>query len=482
MLKFLVIKNNEEHKDFILKIEKIIKNFHQKSEILIPNKIEWGHLSTNILRFNIEKYIVLEELYSLNFVEKIEEVSGFLNIFLRENFLLEIPNKIEMLDSKENKYIIEYTSPNPTGPLHFAHLRGALIGDSLSKLLKHVGYNVETEMYINDQGNQMDKFIETVKYYLEKRKFGHSSLEIHYKGDYVKDIADKIEEIDIKHIVDLQIENIKKDLEKIGVKHDNIFFESSLIKEIEIVKNLLDEKKMLYNDQEKGHLLFKSSLLGDSEDRVFQRNDGRYTYFGFDIAYLYNKSKRCNKQICVLGEDHVGHITKVKNVSTILGVDIAIVSVSHVKAIKDEKNIAMSKREGSFITVQETLDVISVNEMKFLFLSRSSQKTITMDFDNLENNNDLFNLLYILERIPNIETSDSWTVEEQEVCKMLFWWNYTLREAVKHLDSHRIFEFGLQLIKKMSNIVKQNKCNKLVLEKFKNIIHQIIEIFSLSRF
>ena len=275
---------------------------------------------------------------------------GFLNIeFSKEGLVFnikEILNSNEKYGSKESSKIfnVEFVSANPTGPLHVGHCRGAIYGDVLSNLLLFNGNKVTKEYYINDYGNQIQNFVESV--YLRIREIKYKEKfpvkENLYPGDYIIGIASKIIDKDkskkFENLQECYIELkkssltesmnlIKNDLNKLGIKHDNFFSESEIVEKNlvnDAVKYLKDKKYVEegYLEPPKGEsskdwkkikrLIFKSTLFGDDTDRALQKNDGSWTYFANDVAYHKDKIDRKFKNLInVLGGDHTGYIKRI---------------------------------------------------------------------------------------------------------------------------------------------------------------------------
>ena len=282
---------------------------------------------------------------------------GFLNIKLSKSALLNnietILNNNEVYGSNQSSetYNIEFVSANPTGPMHVGHCRGAIYGDVLANLLKFNGNKVTKEYYINDYGNQIKNFVESV--YLRiieiKYKKEFPKKENLYPGLYIKDIALKIikdfsnldfndfeknfellKKESLKHSMEL----IKNDLKLLGISHDNFFSETEIVNKDLVnkaVKKLKDKSFVEYgflqppkgdtneNWKKTKRLIFKSTLFGDDTDRALQKNDGSWTYFANDLAYHMDKVHRNYENLVnVLGADHTGYIKRITAAVTAL--------------------------------------------------------------------------------------------------------------------------------------------------------------------
>jgi arginyl-tRNA synthetase len=344
-------------------------------------------------------------------------------------------------NNKNDKYNIEFVSANPTGPMHVGHSRGAIFGDVLANLLIFNGNSVVKEYYINDYGNQITNFTESVFYRLREIKYQEEFIkkENLYPGDYVIDIATKIleefPEIDLndfkknfaflsneslKHSMDL----IRNDLKSLGILHDNFVSEKSLVQKNLVEKSIqyLKDKKFVeegYLKPPKGEdgkdwkkikrLIFKSTLFGDDADRALQKNDGSWTYFANDIAYHSDKTSRnYNYLINVLGADHTGYIKRITAATKALSENKTILICKVCQLVKLFKNgypYKMSKRAGDFISVGELLTQVDKDSVRFMMLNRSNDVELDFDFDKVlekTRENPVFYVQYCYARISSL--------------------------------------------------------------------------------
>ncbi|MBP5605634.1 MAG: arginine--tRNA ligase, partial [Ruminiclostridium sp.] len=304
---------------------------------------------------------------------------------------------------KKEKILLEYVSANPTGPMHIGNARGGAIGDCLASLLEYAGYYVEREFYINDAGNQVNKFGLSldIRY---KQIFGSSEEmpEDSYHGqdiiDHAKAFADKYgdkymsasEEERRKALVEyalpINIKGLEDDLLKYRIRYDTWFRESSLHdsgKVREIVE-MLKEKGVTY--EKEGAVWYRASDFGDDQDRVLVRANGVPTYFVPDIAYHYNKlvTRGFDKAIDILGADHHGYIARMKAALTALGVDAAkldIVIMQMVRLVRNGETVKLSKRSGKAITLATLLDEIPMDAARFFFNLRDPDTHLEFDLD-----------------------------------------------------------------------------------------------------
>ena len=336
---------------------------------------------------------------------------GFVNLKLDSQWLLsqihqirDLKNSFGNLDVEEKKKIqIEYVSANPTGRLHIAHARGAVIGSALAKLLKAAGHTVEEEYYLNDAGNQIDKFNKS----LLTRYKQIAGLEIDlpedaYPGEDIIDVAKSVwddegdrylrldedeaeESIGTKGIPKM-IDGIKDDLESLRIKFDEWFSETSLYTqgEFETCMQLLNDKG--FTTDRDGATWLESTKLGEDKDNVLIRTSGTPTYFASDIAYHYNKFDQRNftEVIDVWGADHQGQIGRLRSALDALGIDskkLKIIVVQMVRFKKGETSEKLSKRKGNVIPLIDLVNEIGADACRFLFLSRWNESLLEFDLD-----------------------------------------------------------------------------------------------------
>ena len=318
------------------------------------------------------------------------------------------------------KINIEYVSANPTGPLHAAHARGAVVGDALARLLMKTGYEVCKEYYINDAGSQVD-ILGKSTFLRYQEILGDDSIVIpegHYPGAYLKDIAAEIvkkdgnkwlsksveERLDAfrKYSVQMMMEKVKADLNSLGIEMDIFSSEQSLIQSggVDSVLNILEDRELLYEgvlDPPKGkqsenwisrpQRLFKSTLFGDDVDRAIQKTDGSWTYFASDIAYHYDKYKRgFTEMIDIWGADHGGYVKRMQSAVNAVTfdeakLDVKICQIVHM--LRDGKPVRMSKRSGDFITIEDVVTAVGKDVIRFIMLTRKNDQVLEFDFDKV---------------------------------------------------------------------------------------------------
>ncbi len=348
-------------------------------------------------------------------LERVETASpGFINFFVSKKYLqgqlkvvLKEKSKFGNLKNGKNEKVnVEFISANPTGPLTLGNGRGGFGGDVLSNVLMKAGRRVSREYYINNVGNQITKL-------------GHSVVgdqEAVYKGNYIDELRGKvkgksIEEIGQKSAKIILEEMIKPSVKKMGIKFDTWFSEEDLYKNKEVDKIIADLKEKGFTYELEGALWFKSTDFGDDKDRVLVRADGVKTYFASDIAYLKNKFKRgFSKLIIFLGADHYGYVARLKAACRALGYDqnnITVVILQLAKLFENGKEVRMSKRAGTYVTIDELIDEVGLDAARFFFLQRSLNTHFNFDMNLAKEKSDknpVFKVQYACARINSIFT------------------------------------------------------------------------------
>ncbi len=313
---------------------------------------------------------------------------GFINFFISKEYLqkqvgdiLKKKNKFSSLKiGKDQKINVEFISANPTGPLTLGNGRGGFCGDVLANVLEKAGHQVTREYYINDQGEQIIKL-------------GHSVLgdsEAVYKGEYIEELRKKVGGGDAKEVGGkaakiILDKMIKPTIKRMGIKFDVWFPEKNLYNRGEIEEAIKEFTKKGFTYKSEGAVWFKSKELEDDKDRVLVRADRIRTYFASDIAYLKNKIERGFKKIILfLGADHYGYVARLKAAAHVLGFDIenlnAIV-MQMVRLLKDGQEVKMSKRAGTYVTLDELLDEVGLDVARFFFLQRSADTHLNFDLN-----------------------------------------------------------------------------------------------------
>lgn len=391
--------------------------------------------------------------------EKIEVAGpGFLNFFISPLWFNETVGEVISSGSDYGKtelgngkrVLVEFVSANPTGPMHIGNARGGALGDSLSSVLQFAGYEVEREFYVNDAGNQIEKFGKSLSIRYMQIADGNKADVIASYGDedvcrkifedeenfpmpedvykgvdiiehaynFYKINGDKFVNADeesrksalVEYALPLNIDGLERDLKKYRIVYDTWFRESSLHKNgaVKQIVDMLTEKGQTY--EKDGAIWFKSSDFGDDQDRVLVRANGIPTYFVPDIAYHYNKlvTRGFDKAIDILGADHHGYIARMKAALTALGVDASkldIVIMQMVMLVRNGETVKLSKRSGKAITLSTLLDEVPIDAARFFFNLRDPNTHLEFDLElaiEESSNNPVFYVQYAHARICSI--------------------------------------------------------------------------------
>ncbi len=391
--------------------------------------------------------------------EKIEVAGpGFLNFFISPLWFNETVGEVISSGSdygktelgKGKRVLVEFVSANPTGPMHIGNARGGALGDSLSSVLQFAGYEVEREFYVNDAGNQIEKFGKSLSIRYMQIADGNKADVIASYGDddvcrkifedeenfpmpedvykgvdiiehaynFYKINGDKFVNADeesrksalVEYALPLNIDGLEKDLAKYRIVYDTWFRESSLHKSgaVKQIVDMLTEKGQTY--EKDGAIWFKASDFGDDQDRVLVRANGIPTYFVPDIAYHYNKlvTRGFDKAIDILGADHHGYIARMKAALIALGVDASkldIVIMQMVMLVRNGETVKLSKRSGKAITLSTLLDEVPIDAARFFFNLRDPNTHLEFDLElaiEESSNNPVFYVQYAHARICSI--------------------------------------------------------------------------------
>lgn len=360
---------------------------------------------------------------------------GFINLFLKDSYYADIV--ADVLAKKENygksnygegkKVLVEFVSANPTGPMHIGNARGGALGDCLAAVMEAAGYYTEREFYINDAGNQINKFgLSLDLRYLQLYKDGIEMPEDSYHGEdiinhakafaeiYGDSFVEKSETDRRKALVEFalpkNIDGLKIDLEKYRITYNTWFKESTLHNSGETDKIISLLKESGYTYETEGALWFKATEFGCDKDFVLVRANGVPTYVVPDIAYHYNKlvTRGFDKAIDILGADHHGYVPRLKGALTALGVDaekLDVVLMQMVRLVRDGEVIKASKRSGKAITLVTLLDEVPIDAARFFFNLREPNSHFDFDLDlavNESNSNPVYYVQYAYARICSI--------------------------------------------------------------------------------
>ena len=380
--------------------------------------------------------LVQQHLPKIEFVKSVEVAGpGFINFYLKNTALADAVGEVlEQRDTYGNRpvasgdrVLIEFVSANPTGPLHVGHGRGAAFGDTLARLLRAAGNEVDTEYYVNDLGRQMD--ILSLSVWIRYLQLEGQQVQLpsaSYQGDYMIDVARDLQQelgsdlvfADLQaserdkdpdsiltemirearklmgdkrfrfvreFVLERMVNIIQSDLAALGIKHDTWFFESQVAEKGDlkrVVDQLWQRDCLVERD---GATWFKSSAYGDEKDRVLIRSDGEYTYFASDIAYHLNKLQRSHDYIInIWGADHHGYIARMNAAIEAAGKDpkcLKIFLVQFASLYRGKQKIPMSTRAGEFVSLQELVDEIGCDAARFFYVLRKSEQHLDFDLE-----------------------------------------------------------------------------------------------------
>ncbi|WP_434414650.1 arginine--tRNA ligase [symbiont of Argiope bruennichi] len=513
----------------ILEITKeVINNFFINSKItkkplifnfLLPKNIENGDICCNIfLKYphllvnnNLEKLIQI--LQKNNFFEKILFNKGFLNFFyslsLQEIFFKNI--FLKNLKYKNKKVLVEYVSANPTGKLHLGHGRNGVFGDVLFKTYLFFGFNAKNNYYVNDSGKQIDILIESLE-----KKAANSLDVLPYEGPYLDILKNKYQKKSwnnlskekLRQIVVLEIlEKFIYVLKKISISFETFTYESEVLtchksKIIDYFwkNNLIYEKD--------GAIWLKFFENFDYEDRVLIKQNDKNSYLIGDICCQYERFlQKYKKIIIILGADHIDYITRLKYTLSLLKINNKnweLIPLQIINVASKDTTKKMSKREGTAIDLEEFIDDIGAEKIRFFLISYTKNSPLTLDLEKIqqmEKSNSYYYCQYVFARINGLLSKHLLKNE-----KKLFFYHLSDKEInlfkfalsfrihllllIDQNEPHNIYKFLLELVKRFhkyyesEKIISDNKIKteiKLSLVLFiKKILEKIFEIISIK--
>ena len=459
----------------------------------------------------------------VNFTVSKKSISDTVKKIVFENNFLD-----NYFEQKSTKIQIEFVSANPTGPLHVGHIRGAVYGSALAKILEYYGYNIKTEYYINNAGNQISEFGQSILNEILKangKEVKNTNTTDSYKGTYIKSLAKSINKefeiknnknsnLDITNIgINIMLQNIENDLNELGVKFDAWFKETDLFDNgiINDVSEKLAKRNLI--DKKDGATWFLSKQFGDDRDNVLIKQDGSHTYFYSDIANHYNKFflRNFDKVINIWGADHQGHIKRTEYAMEALGVkpENLIIKISQMVTIKKgSETVKISKRSGDYITLQEIVREVGKDACRYFFLSKSPNTQLIFDINlakTQNSNNPIYYIQYAHARIStlikNAETlgiyinkTDDFKIETQKeisLSKMLLEFPDVIVQISEELEPHHITKYTLDLASEFHSYYQSEKIidednlnntiNKLILCKaIQKTLKKSLEIMMIS--
>lgn len=383
----------------------------------------------------IVAHMSLEDTY----FEKIDIAGpGFLNFTLNPAWYQDVLRAVQTCGDdygktraeKPEKIMVEFVSANPTGPMHMGNARGGVLGDCLAEVLAWAGNDVTREFYINDAGNQVDKFAHSVEgRYIQElqgedaiafdpswyqgadiRELAHNLVEIHGDKLLAMTAEERFDAI-VSYGLPHNIEKMQRDLERYKIHYDVWFRESELHRSGAVAETvqMLTDAGVTY--EQDGALWLKSTAFGADKDDVLRRANGFYTYFAADIAYHRNKFKTrgFDRVINIWGADHHGHVARLQRALDAIGLDgshrLEIVLMQLVRMMQGGEVVRMSKRTGKSLTLSDLLDEIPVDAARFFFNSRAAETQMEFDLDlavKQDSENPLYYVQYAHARICSV--------------------------------------------------------------------------------
>jgi arginyl-tRNA synthetase len=401
-----------------------------------------------------------------------EAVRGYVNFRLSDAWLQQLVAKVEPrygsrdLGARE-RLQVEFGSVNPTGPLHIGHGRGVTLGDSLCRLLEFTGHDVQREYYVNSDNTQTRRFGASVY----ARLHGIEPPEGGYTGDYVTELADMArhdlpgieglpeEEAEPKlrmYAIDKMVEQIKATVARLNVRYDEWYYENRLW-ESGLARQAIEQLRESGNIKERDGALWFGEPNDEEEDRVVIRRDGQPTYFASDLGYLLSRFEQRGFQrvVEVWAADHHGYVPRMKSAAEALGIERSrlVIILHQMVNLKEGK---MSKRAGRFVTLDELIDRVGSDAVRYFYLLRSPDTTIEFDLElavTQGNENPVYYAQYAHARLSNVETTarerhpelpaaadvslltQPW---ELDVARQLAFWPDVVEDSTRLLEPHRI--------------------------------------------
>ena len=468
-------------------------------------------------------------------IEKIEIAGpGFINIFLtQETFRLLAQQLFERKETffkprleKKQNVCLEFVSANPTGPLHFGHGRGGIIGDVLGNVLKFVGHDVTKEFYINDAGNQIQKLGESFKIRcLQAAGMDVSIPEDGYHGEYLLELAEgcfaqygqalfeKTDSFFAQYAKEYLLELLKSTLQDYGIRYDVWFSEKTLHESdaIETALQILQKNHLIF--EQDGALWFKTTQFGDDKDRVVKKSTGEYTYIAADIAYLKNKADRgFDHFIFILGHDHHSYVMRLNAVKQGLGYSekqLDVILYQLVKILNDGALVRMSKRSGAIISLQDIINTVGKDVARFFYLNRKADAQLEFDLGlalKKTEENPVFYVQYayvrtgsILQKassspeLRNISVEDAQYIGSQEaflIKKIVFLEQLLLDISINHqthLLAHYVIELAQLFHRYYSHVrvidaenVQKSRGRLLMIHELRTTIAMVLDLLGVS--
>ncbi len=403
-----------------------------------PKDLSFGHYATpaafSLAKVHRKSPMIIAEELAEKFAEeeiftKVDALKGYLNFKLSDAFLDTKATEAILNEEafakgdKSGTVLLEYVSANPTGPLHIGHARGAVFGDTLYKIGKHLGYDITAEYYVNDAGNQI-RLLGLSIFLAGRDRF--TDLEVNwpeefYRGEYIYDLAETAKEkfgaeiFNDENSIDMlsdwgkeqMLDLIRQNLADANITFDTFVSEKALFEKWEETFDKLKANDAVY--EKDGKVWLKSSEKEDEKDRVIVREDGRPTYLAGDIIYHNEKFERgYDHYINIWGADHHGYIARVKAAVEFLGYNpekLEVILSQMVALLKGGEPYKMSKRAGNFILMSDVVEEVGAEALRFIFLTKKSDTHLEFDVDMLkteDSSNPIYYIQYAHARINQV--------------------------------------------------------------------------------
>lgn len=488
-------------------INSLLENANTNFNIQISSKFELGQFSTNIVLVNYKNsgyssLSILGEKITA-FIKEMKHVTnarleqnGFINFSFDQEYLLQNLNNVDIKLSNSLKIYIEYVSANPTGPLHIGHIRGAVVGDVIARFFEYLKCNTKKEYFVNDAGNQINDLLDSVIIRCEEIIEGKpKQLKPNcYPGSYVIDIAKNVlkkypdqynnKEIIQNYVVENVLEDIFTNLKKVNIHHNSViseksFFDNNIQHDMNlfqykyldsgakktfqvpsILQDLENQEYIYYGklprpkeDQnwvDRTQLLFKASLLGDDQDSPLTKANGDYTYFASEICYIkYKIMQNFDKYIIILGQDHIGYVKKYNGVFNMFkqeGQENTVKISANVRYLENNEVKIMSKRAGVFATLNDVLDIISPNAIRYFLLQNREGTIIDFDLTKAKDNNNhlsyIHNLYTKLDAMNNqADAPHNLSSQELKLICFIQSWPLLIENVYKKLEVNLIINY-----------------------------------------
>ncbi|MCV3734411.1 arginine--tRNA ligase [Ureaplasma miroungigenitalium] len=441
-----------------------------------------------------------DNMLKTNFLDVQISVPGFINFFIKSddhddllNLINKQKNEFPIFAKENKKYLVEYVSANPTGLLHIGHAANAVYGDLICALLKKCGYDVVSEYYVNDAGNQIDKLASSVLVrYLQSYDQTIELIDDAYHGQEIfsaaqalrEQFADKFTNLTLddtftivdhnqaeiikQFCVDYFLSEIKKDLLSMHTEIQHYTSEKA-IRQTNLITETLGKLKNHTYEQDQA-LWLRTTDFGDDKDRVLIKSNGAMTYFLPDIAYHYYKlqTHKPDVMINLFGTDHLGYITRLKAGVSCFGFDpdnLIILTSQIMKLTKNNEEFKLSKRSGQSLTIRDLIEVIGANALRWFLGSSSINTHVVIDVDVAlakDNNNPLFYVQYAHARcfsllnknrdIPCVIQTDLLSNEkERALLDQLHYFKKTISVATQTFSMHKIANYLYELANLLHN-------------------------------